>query len=279
MTSMTQQTEVRHVFHGCRLGRSELDRLLNLAPEGIPAASASVSTQRDSTRYSAGTLADLVDSLHDANASGHLGTWNNLMQHAGDPGGDRKVTISIELERVVVQVSGRDATWVYGQAARLQLLLEAAGGRKPRGGFVQSLDSIKWSHLFAGLSFLVCMVAGGYVMDPDQAIAMLSFKGDRLYQSLGQVAGGAVWGVFAALALTIINRANRAILRPTSDVPSGSWWHRASHADRIALGGLIVATLALLIAAATLGKDLGGDGKPAPAKERAATAHPAQTAP
>ncbi len=132
MSVPTQQTEVRAVYLGCRLGKSELNRLFSLAPEGIPIAAISVSTQRDGTRYSAVTLDDLVDHVRNSNASGNLDKWDNLALEAAGSSGDRKVSINIDTIRVETQVSGADATWVHGQAARIQLFLKGAGGRDER---------------------------------------------------------------------------------------------------------------------------------------------------
>ncbi|AWK08354.1 hypothetical protein DDQ41_04745 [Streptomyces spongiicola] len=42
MSTATQQTEVRTVYITCQLGKSELSRLFNLAPEGIPAAAVTI---------------------------------------------------------------------------------------------------------------------------------------------------------------------------------------------------------------------------------------------
>ncbi|MFB7586229.1 hypothetical protein [Streptomyces sp. NPDC056169] len=120
MPAPTQHDEARAVYHRCRLGKSELNRLFSLAPEGISSAAVTISTQRNSTRYTANTLTDLVDHVRNSN----------------------------------------------------------------------------------------------------------------------------------------VRRANRAVLQPTVDIPQGSWWSRASSGDKIALGALGVGFLSLLVALATLEKDL-----------------------
>ncbi|GAA3371250.1 hypothetical protein GCM10020367_21150 [Streptomyces sannanensis] len=267
MVNPSHETELRLVFYRCRLGRSELDRIFNQAPDGIPAASVSVSTQRESTRYSAGALADLIDSIRNANAPGNLDIWDNVTLEAADPAGDRKVTVAIDTERVEVQVSGRDATWAHGQAARLELLLEGAGGQK-QGKMV--LRSRKyWAQLIAAMaSFTGAMLLGSYIGSPETFLA--DQTREKTLASLGSIAGMLAWLLVATLTVAIIRRANRALLLPTAEVPQGSWWHRASHADRIALGSLIVATLALVVAAVTLGKELTGDTGEPPAKKTTA---------
>jgi hypothetical protein len=275
MVTASQQTEVRLVFRYCRLGRSELDRIFSLAPEGIAAANTVVSTQRDSTRYSAGTLAELVDFVQQANASGNLDAWDNLSQKAADAAGERMVNISMDGERVIVQASGRDATWVHGQAARLELLLEGAGGRKQDHDLDKKNDKRNVLAFSLFLSMFLAVAAGSYVANPDGF--MTQFSGDSLDRQYGGVAGLISWLIVALVGFVIVRRANRALLLPTAEAPQGSWWKRASNADRIALGGLAVAVLALAIAAMTLGSDLlGGDEQP-PTDKKTSTVHSLQT--
>lgn len=271
MSPTIQQTEVRLVFHGCRLGRSELNRLFNLAPEGIPAGYIAVSTQRDDTRYTADDLAALIDALHAANAPGDLHSWDNLMQVAGDAEGDRKISVDIERGRVVVQISGRDATWAYGQSARIQLLLAAAGGKHPAVKLSHRIDQLSGTTLLLLIAFFACLFAGIYVADP-KSLFNLTVESDKVPQLLGALGGMAVWAVFAIIASAIVGRASMPLLLPTAEVPRGSWWNRASNADRIALVGLAVATLALMVAALTLGNELAGNGE-APSGKKFAAQH------
>jgi hypothetical protein len=250
MTTASQQTEVRLVFRHCRLGRSELDRIFNLAPEGISAANAIVSTQRDSTRYSAGNLSDLIDSLQQSNAPGNLDLWDNLSLNAADTAGDRRVSIDMDGQQVVIQVSGRDATWVHGQAARLELLLEGAGGRKQDHAHSMKVDKNAMVACLLGLTMTIAMAAGGYIASPKTF--MDQFSGNGMDRQVGGGVGALCWGVLALIGYWIVRRANRALLLPTGEAPHGSWWNRATSADRIALGGLVVATLGVVIAAVAL---------------------------
>lgn len=252
MSAPTQQTEVRTVYVTCRLGKSELNRLFSLAPEGIPAASVAISTQRDSTRYSAGTLTDLVDHVRNSNASGNLDKWENLALDAADASGDRKLSINIDTERVEVQVAGTDATWVHGQAARIELLLQGAGGKEKRE------DATKKELIRLGKSFVLTspMLVVGLVtvalVSPDKK----SQEEEPLLPTLAPPVAMLAMVIVYWLGYKIISRANRALLMPTAEVPHGSWWSRATNGDKIGLGGLVVAFLALVVAALTLGKDL-----------------------
>ena len=261
MTTASQQTEVRLVFHYCRLGRSELDRIFSLAPEGISAASAVVSTQRDSTRYSAGNLSDLIDSLQQSSASGNLDLWDNLSQHAADTAGDRKVSIEMDGKQVVVQVSGRDATWVHGQAARLELLLEGAGGRLQDREREKRSDKAAMVVGLLALTMMLATAAGGYIANPKAF--MRQFSSSAIDYQVGGGVGMFCWLILALIGYWLVSRGTRALLLPTAEAPRGSWWNRATSADRIALGGLVVATLGVVIAAVTLGGDLAGEGKQA----------------
>ncbi|WP_157877367.1 hypothetical protein [Streptomyces odonnellii] len=246
----TQQTEVRTVYITCRLGKSELNRLFSLAPEGIPAASVSISTQRDSTRYRAGTLTDLVDHVRNSNASGNLNVWDNLALEAADTTGDRMSAINIDTERVVVQVSGTDATWVHGQAARIKLLLEAAGGTE-KGALRARKDLLTMTKalVIAIPMFAISFLTGGRVFPEEQLTENMQRD---YYVAICTMVGtfGLYW-----IGFKIVERASRALLIPTAEVPHGSWWGRASNADKISLSSLAVAALSFFVALATLGKD------------------------
>ncbi|MFJ5785365.1 hypothetical protein [Streptomyces hydrogenans] len=252
MSTATQQTEVRAVYITCRLGKSELNRLFSLAPEGIPAADVHISTQRDSTRYSASTLPDLVDHVRSSNASGNLDKWDNIQLEAADTSGDRKISIKIDTERVEAQVSGTDATWVHGQAARIELLLKGAGGS------IKNEQKEKKDRKEL-LVFIACtappVMLAFYAANQLFPAPEVKPKA-TLENTAAQYITMAIIAAVALLAKMIVKRANRAVLQPTADIPHGSWWSRASNTDKIGLGTLAVAFLALIVAALTLSKDL-----------------------
>ncbi|MGW0032091.1 hypothetical protein ACWDXD_19975 [Streptomyces sp. NPDC003314] len=252
MSVPTQQTEVRAVYVTCRLGKSELNRLFSLAPEGIPAAAVSISTQRDNTRYSAGALDDLVDHVRNSNASGNLDKWDNLALDAADGNGDRRVSINIDTERVETQVAGTDATWVHGQAARIQLLLKGAGGRENQEFSVAREGRILGKIFLHSLLITAVLLLTVLIFGPKPQPQLPNPEPTSFAPLVVLLFLFGVYGI----AFKIIRRANRALLLPTAEVPHGSWWSRASSTDKIALSALIVATGSFLVAAATLGKDL-----------------------
>ncbi|AGK78666.1 hypothetical protein SFUL_3748 [Streptomyces microflavus DSM 40593] len=255
MNAPIQHDEVRKVYITCRLGKGELERLFNLAPEGIPAASVSVSTQRNSTRYSAAKLSDLIDHVRNSNTTGNLEDWENLALEAADSTGDRKVSVAIDTERVEIQVSGQDATWVHGQAARIELFLKASGG-KPRRDREEKTRRIKLTLLMYALAipYMAAMLISLMIVDPQ---AFESQEGRESWRGILAILGSSAMMLFVYwCGFKLFNRANRALLKPTDEIPHGSWWSRSTSTDKIALGSLIVAVLSAGVAVVTLGKEL-----------------------
>ncbi|WP_345656606.1 hypothetical protein [Streptomyces siamensis] len=128
MPIVPHETEKQCIYYRCRLGRGRLDRLFAVALEGT-AGDAVVSTQRRSTRYRAETLDQLVALVEAANAPGDPGVWTNLTLDLSDPQHRRSVTLTLDLKRTELCISGADATWVYGQDARLREMLESYDGK------------------------------------------------------------------------------------------------------------------------------------------------------
>ncbi|MEV7050699.1 hypothetical protein [Streptomyces anulatus] len=250
MSAPTQHDEVRKVYLRCRLGKSELSRLFSQAAEGISASAVVVSTQRDSSRYSAGSLSDLIDHVRNSNASGNLDSWDNLAFEANDEVGGRRITIKADTERVEVQVSGRDATWVHGQGARIEILLKGANGRA-LGDPAAKAEAKKTIRILL-LSFTATLVSF-VASEPFQKTQAPYVEFPLLWIQLGVMVFllGLFWGAFM-----VINRANRAVLTPTVDVSHGSWWSRASSTDKIALSALFFAAGSFIVAFVTLGKEL-----------------------
>jgi hypothetical protein len=240
VTTPTQQTSKRLVFANCRLGRSELDRIFAVASEGIAATQVGVATQRHDTRYEAGSLADLIDSLAAANAPGDLNSLTNVTLHAEDDSSGRKAVITIDTERTVVVVEGADATWVLGQAARLEMLIRQSGGvlvtddtsaRRPES-MTAYLLSLSW----------VLTVAGGLwfldAVDPE--------LGQRFGLTFIPLLFGPVL-LFVLVARRYRRRANRPVLQVSGEVPRGSWWYRLSPGDRIVFVSVVVAGVGVLV--------------------------------
>jgi hypothetical protein len=236
VTTPSQQTSVQLIYKECRYGRSDLDRLFAVAPQGIGTASIHVSTQRGSTRYAAGTVDDLIAALTAANVPGVSGLWPNLSLEASDSAGTRRVVVSIDNDRTEVNVSGSDETWVYGQAARVQILLASVGGKEsPASPLFTKRDLAK------ALFFSILLTG---------AVALA----DRLWPEHGFYIG--VGGIGACLTFSNAlsgyyqRKVNRPVLVIDDEVPHGSWWERLSAADKISFGTMIFTALAIVVGAA-----------------------------
>ncbi|MEU2721577.1 hypothetical protein [Streptomyces smyrnaeus] len=235
-----QQTEKRMVFKKCRLGRSELERIFAVAAEGIPADAVVISTQRDDTRFRHRTLEELVDLVQQAQVAGDRTRWTNV-QLAAVEGRQRYVTVSADLERAEIHLSGEDATWVYGQAARLELLLKGAGGvaaekkRKKAPGEIFMLMFISVA-LFNGL------MLAGFVVTAQRPKA-------------GEVATLVAIQVISGILLWGHQRSHRALLHVTAEAPPTAWWRRLTVMELSGLAAAIGGVVAAAAAVASAGAD------------------------
>lgn len=232
MSTPTQRTEKRLIFQNCQLGNSDLKRVFALAAEGTDPASVEVSTQRNSTRYSTSDLDGLINSLNSANVGGDLKLWSYVLLEANDATGDRRVSLSVETRRVEFSVSGKDETWVLGQAARLQLFLEQSGGR-----VVVEQKTSPWFYILSLLGAGWILGVLGLMQDRGGKEAGKDFWIYVMLPTFGPI----FLLLFAWLFFT--SRAARPILRVTEDVTRGSVWSRLNSANRIALAGVIATTV------------------------------------
>lgn len=235
VTTSSQQTSVQLMYKECRYGRSDIDRLFAVAAQGIGTASIQVSAQRGSTRYAAATVDDLIAALTAANVPGVTSRWPNLSLEASDSAGARRVVISIDDERTEVNVSGADETWVYGQAARIQILLASVGGREPTTPAYSKRDYA----LMAALAILVPTV---------------TLTADHLWSDFGYYAGLAVC-LMVAVSYRIsrnyyLRKVNSPVLIMDAEVSRGSWWERLSVTNKIGFGTMIFTGLAIVVGAA-----------------------------
>ncbi|MEU0859272.1 hypothetical protein ABZ352_28190 [Streptomyces griseofuscus] len=257
-TPPAQQTELRHVYYQCRLGRSEIDRVLAVAVEGIPESGVVVSTQRGDTRFRQATLPELLDAVAQANVPGDLDEWSNLRCEAVEESVGRKVDITMDLERVEVRLAGSDATWAYGQAARLERLIQATGGvtgeqrrKQDRENYLvnTSIASIMLSIL---LFLFVWQNAKPKPKDQYVKECLEQFS-NRANVPSRAIALAAVFFVCVAITTAIAAiaryRATSPTLRVNGLVRSGSWWSSLSTSNRLAFLGIPIALLAAIAAA------------------------------
>lgn len=236
MTSPTRETSVHHIYKECRFGRSDVDRLFALVIEGIPPGSVRISSQHHATLFTAGSLDDLISEITRANVPRPSDPWPNLSLDAHDPSGGRTVHVSIDSERTEVKFSGRDETWVRGQAARVRVLVASVGGWDAVEANSYTMKVLlrtlgRWARLAAAMMMLVALL---HPLGP--------------FGSLFTVAFG-YFGV-KVLVQWFSRRANRPVLLVNSEVPSGSWWSRMSMTDRIAFGTMALTGLGIVAAVA-----------------------------
>lgn len=198
-------------------------------------------------------MAELIDLLRDSHAVIDADSSDNLMQAAEDTAVGRKVTLTIDTQRVQVQVTGHDATWVYGQAARIELFLRGTGGS--RWSEVSLLGNLAAALLgmLSILPWIAVLFMITAIIDPASLQSWRHWGSGR--ENLAAAVALLVMLVSQFLYSRVVEWANRAVLNVTGEIPHGSWWRRSSTTDKIALGGLCVATLSLFVAALTLAVD------------------------
>ncbi|MFD6330834.1 hypothetical protein ACFWGI_14835 [Streptomyces niveus] len=257
-TPPAQETELRHVYYQCRLGRSEIDRIFAVAVEGIPEPGVVVSTQRGETRFRQATLVDLLDAVAQANVPGDLEELSNLRCEAGDEGIGRRVSISMDLERLEVHLAGLDATWAYGQAARLARLIQATGGvtgeerqKQRREG---SLAQGAAASMVLAIILSLFMWQNYKPKSKDQYIKeCLEQASNRADIPSWSIAVAVIFffclAIIVGLAAVARFHATSPKLRVSGPVNSGSWWSSLSTSNRLVVLGLPIALLAAVAAA------------------------------
>ncbi|MET9083786.1 hypothetical protein ABZX77_18150 [Streptomyces sp. NPDC004237] len=113
-----------------QLGCDELKRLFSIASEGFSADDVVVSTVRDHTRFNRKSLEELVTTIASAATAGDPQAWTNVRLEAGKVDDARRIDLAIDHGRLTASVEGPDATWVFGQTARLEMFVVAAHGSK-----------------------------------------------------------------------------------------------------------------------------------------------------
>ncbi|MGW1775688.1 hypothetical protein [Streptomyces sp. NPDC002104] len=235
MTLPSQQTEMRLLFYRCRIGRSDLDRIFGVASESIPVESVEFSTQMASTRYRQPTLAGLIDAIQIANPAPISTAWGNLRLEASVDSLQRRVVVLIEEDRVSVELSGGDATWVYGQAARLREILGALGGSEDSrpGGMKGAIAK--------GSVMAVVLVAYWIQIarTPRSEIALLDMP-------IAVIASVLVISV--ASNSLVQNWVDRAALDVVDEVQRGFWWTRLTAPLKVSVATAVAGVVAALAA-------------------------------
>ncbi|MFF7608802.1 hypothetical protein [Streptomyces parvulus] len=242
-TTPNQQTDVRKVYYQCRLGQSELERLFDVAREGISSPEIQISTVVGSTRFWNSNLSDLIATLQ-ASTPETSGKWTNISMEAKNSSMERSVSISIDTERTEFNFSGSDSTWVYGQSARLENLLATHGAvrNSPR---YEARISIFFALFFLGIGALW---AFGDLGEETVEECMQRAAESKDNQLTFNIIMGALlsFGILFILFQFLKRRSLRAQLSLNSAVAGGTWWSRLSVGEKIAAIGIPIASLATI---------------------------------
>ncbi|MFJ4360639.1 hypothetical protein ACIP25_30670 [Streptomyces massasporeus] len=234
MTEHRDVTSNRFEFYTYRLGRSQLDRLFSIAAEGFRPEQLKFETERGGTSFTRSTLEELVSSVAASPLPGDPDEWSNLSFQAIEDW--KHISIDITRHWLRVSISGPDATWVHGQAARLKAIVEPVAGTI-RPSELRSRRAAKISlaaGLLAGLAaFLIGqgtpdLTTGGAITG---AIMVATVMGTIVF-----------WIGIAGKGKT------RTLISVTGEISDRRWWQDLSMADKIALGSLAVTTLAAIAA-------------------------------
>ena len=241
-----QQTDLRKVFYQCRLGRDDLERMFNMACEGIESPIIKVSTVSGNTRFWEENLPSLVTAVQTQSAeSGD--EWTNLNLEAENPGKERVVSITIATDRTEYNISGSDAVWAYGQSARIENFLSQRGAvaKSPK---YEAKISIGFIFVFLIIGAFFLMADDG----PDTVSECLN-RAKKIREDASTVniifATLMTLGLAGAIIPLLKRRALRARLKVSSDIPSGGWWFHLSAAEKIAAIGIPIAIVAAIGAA------------------------------
>lgn len=250
-----QQTDVRKVYYQCRFGQNELERMFSMACEGISSPDVQVSTVVGSTRFWDSNLAGLIATLESGTPESSE-KWTNISMEAKDPTTERSASIAIDTERTEFNISGSDATWVYGQTARLEAFLGARGAVRNSPKY-----EAKISLIFA--TFFIGM--GAFWAFGDQGSESADECIKRAAESEGnQLAFNIAMGLLLSFGILFIlfqflkRRALRAQLRINGAVADGTWWSRLSTGEKNAAIGIPIAALAAVGALVSAASDVLG---------------------
>ncbi|MGW3037417.1 hypothetical protein ACWDCB_40225 [Streptomyces sp. NPDC001178] len=257
MTAPTQTTTKEQVFYHCRIGRGELDRLFRIAAEGTAPGAIKLSTTHGETQFDGDTLDDLIATREVSNLVSPNDPWEYLEFRAHDPVGEsRNVRLLISDSDVQLKVFGRDAIWVHGQFARLQVLLTGMGAEyEPR-----SHRTI--AKIWLTFSFLILVTTLVVSSSVDDSFGVGSVNCNEAPKQ-GPSGNGGIYAIWAGAVIWILTlakavhshaglRARRPIFRVTEQIPCGNLWERLTVPDRIGFAAVIIAGLSLVVTVAPL---------------------------
>jgi hypothetical protein len=124
--------------------------------------------------------------------------------------------------------------WVYGQYARVKILLEGAGGREKRVTYInQGVYELAFFVLAASFAASAAVGSPGWV---DVLLSCIAVGGS----------------VFLSLRKLVAVKMRRGMLRLDGELSMQSGWRRMNVTDRIAMGGVVFAGVSAIAAVLAL---------------------------
>ncbi|MEU8989980.1 hypothetical protein AB0C98_26715 [Streptomyces sp. NPDC048558] len=249
MTAAPQQAIERGTLYSCRLGRSDLNRLTEIATLGVDPGCIEVVTIHDNVRFTAARLDDLISTVEGSSQYDDRVPWAVYAVQAEDSASGRSLYVEVNDEEVEVQFSGVDRIWVAGQFARLVLFLERrngsldqkAGKRDAKLALSTTLSLLFWLGLYALYG---------------------AFPDNKYLAGLNT----AIFVIFMALQLASVARyivrhnVARGRIDFTRDLPNGSLWSRMDNPTRILALTLVATSFAAVAAGVSAIVDVIKDG-------------------
>ncbi|MGW9374063.1 hypothetical protein ACWGVR_29115 [Streptomyces xanthophaeus] len=250
MTTPPPAITLTLTYYKCRFGRRELDALFATAAQGFAPDELSFSHERHSRTFTANCLDDLIAAVCAAPLPGDPDEWTNLTFKATDPTGRRTVTLSLRRGSVDCEVTGTDATLVYGADAQIRLFIEdvSIGGVPPI-----ETSSIKKQFAWAcALTFFV-----GNSLWTTLMVSALT-PGMQVHDYAVIILGALLCLIFlgATGRLAIQRRADRPVLEVVHELPTGTSWQRLQPIEKLTAYAVAVAAIAAVGTLVSAGTDV-----------------------
>ncbi|MEV6199276.1 hypothetical protein AB0M64_04815 [Streptomyces sp. NPDC051771] len=259
MTTTAQETRLHKTFVSCRLGRTDLRRLTEIATDGIEASGVKVSTKHNNVSFEAADIDVLIDEVQGSRGYDDRVPWEQYevsgkVWEGPSLGFLRSLTLSVRSDEVRMHIAGADHIWVHGQAARIQLFLANRNGRERERPFQRDRQRS------AQFAVSIALLAWFYIFSASQIYLRSKPNGENaefwsdaaLYSAIPALAT-LTW----SLVLRLVERTSKkGKVNFTEDVPIGSIWQRMDWQTRILALTLVVAGIAAIGTLASAGADV-----------------------
>jgi hypothetical protein len=227
------RSELSVRVYGCELGKVQLGRLFKVAAEGFEERWVSLSTTRNDTKITRGTLATLLEAVQDSAEPGDPDVVDNLVLHAWSFA-NRSVYIKIDTKSVWVNVEG-DAKWARSMFREIERLLTETGTTKAHFYGAGKLSWNAFSLATVGDAVFSWLISSKFYHHHFPLVITMLIAFPVIMTCAGWIIGGRR------------DRRAQVKLNPSGPATHASWWERIGRADRIAVGILIVSVLTLAV--------------------------------